>query len=130
MQHPLLSLLINVMSRLELQGVGNVAFRQNAKELCRPYKPHIICLLKTPSSNSSVDNLPTMLGFQNNFRVPSDVYAGGLWLMWKNYDFSLTIIHSSYQCIHAGIISRNQFYLISFPYIRSNSTNKNIWDFM
>lgn len=113
------------------RGIGNPAFRHNMKDICHCHTPHIVCLLETRSTSSFVDNLPSQLGFSQHYRVPSDGYAGGLWLMWKDSLVSLTMIHSYAQCIHTGVLYKNKYFLISFSYVRPQTTFKQIyWSFL
>lgn len=85
------------------RGVGNSHFRQHVKELCCTRNPSALCLLETRVNNASLSLLPASLGFQNDFRVPSDGFAGGFWLMWNDADFTLTVTSTGAQYIHAGL---------------------------
>lgn len=51
--------------------------------------------------------------------------------MWKETSLSLSIVHSSPQCIHAGVVSQSDFFLISFTYVRPQLCYKqDFWNFL
>lgn len=110
------------------RGIGNPRFRRHVKDLYRMQRPDMLCLLETRSCSSVVDDIPVMLGFHNNFRVPSDGFAGGLWVMWNNNGFTALAVGSSSQSIHMCVRENGKAtWLLSFCYVRPQRVFKDIF---
>lgn len=109
------------------RGIGNRHFLRAIKRLCAIHTPDILCLLETRSFSTNTEKIPVKLGFPHNFRVPSEGFAGGLWLLWKNTGFTLTILSDDYQCIHSGITFHDYVIILSFAYVRPYAIDKDIF---
>lgn len=112
------------------RGIGNPRFLKNARELCRMHRPTFFCLVETRSNDPKWDDLDVKLGFDNSFRVPSEGFAGGIWLMWKSGNYTVEIMGSNEQVIHAKIFeSGKDPWLLSTVYIRPYRHYKDrFWD--
>lgn len=106
------------------RGVGNPNFLRCTKNICHSHRPYILLLLEARASNASVGNLPSKLGYPNHHHVPSTGYSGGIWLLWKDSDFSMTILHTNSQYIFAGITHKEAFFIATFAYVKPYSANK------
>lgn len=110
------------------RGLGNPKVRRNIKELCRMYKPDVLCLLETRSNSAFTMSLPNSLPFEENHRVPSDGYAGGLWLFWSDKGFSINVLGDDRQFIHTEVaMPGKEPWVLSFAYVRPNSQDKTLF---
>lgn len=107
------------------RGLGNPSTRRYIKELCRVNCPDVLVLLETRSNSAFTLSLPKSLNFSNNVRIPSDGYAGGLWLFWTENNFSLKIVKENYQFFHCEVTERDKpSWYLTLAYVRPNTQDK------
>jgi len=89
------------------------------------HRPDAFCLLETKSSAPS--NPPRFiqrLGFTEHLAIPSDGYAGGIWLFWNPFLISINVLFSSTQLIHCFLSQGSKSMYATLAYIRPTSAMK------
>ena len=96
--------LINQMHQVNILvwnvcGAGSSAFLNNMSEFRRLHNPPIIALLETHINGTRADEVCRKLGFQGCFRVDTQGFVGGIWILWDVATVQLQLIKSHAQYV-------------------------------
>ena len=91
------------------QGAASLSFRRCFLTLVQNYKPSLVVLLEPRISGCKADNFIKRSGFDNSYRVEAEDFAGGIWVLWKDF-LQIKIVASHPQYVHLQI-SNNQNFL-------------------
>lgn len=77
-----------------------------------------MALLETRASGNKADLIVKRLGFNNWLRVEATGYAGGIWLLWNEWETDVQYVYSDTQILHCKITGRvvEEFMEVSFVY--------------
>lgn len=107
------------------KGLGNSGVRRSIKDLCRMNQPDVLCLLETRSNSAFALSLPSVLPFSKNHRVPSEGFAGDLWVFWQEKNVSLSVLEDDRQFIHMLVETPGKRdWVITFADVRPNQEDK------
>ncbi|GLT87976.1 hypothetical protein SLE2022_060240 [Rubroshorea leprosula] len=84
-------------------------------DMKRLHSPSIMLIVETKIGGDQAKAKATSLGFPKFHIVDSDGLAGGLWLLWNDYEVLVDVVATSSQAIHAVVKVTNQ------PLLSSNS---------
>ena len=67
------------------------------RELVRINKPTVLVLVETHISGEQASEVCTRIGFSGNLRVEAQGFRGGIWMMWRKDEVSITHMGSHTQ---------------------------------
>lgn len=82
------------------RGTGAKGFTSLVKDLRKEYNASLIFLLETHSSGDKAVKLAKKTGFSGHFIVDAMGQAGGIWCLWDEANWQVSIIDSSNQFVH------------------------------
>ncbi|CAN0912002.1 Putative ribonuclease H protein At1g65750 [Linum grandiflorum] len=80
--------------------VGNTRCQRNIKELKRIHKVDIVIVLETKVEGTRAVEIIRDMGFSNHFLAEAAGRSGGIWLLWDDNRFTLTVLASTPQLVH------------------------------
>lgn len=107
------------------RGLGSVQRQRGVMDLCRQTKPDVLCLVETRSSSDFTSQLSLKLGFDRDVRIPSEGFAGGIWVFWNNSSSTITVLEQNRQFVHLAVEDPCAGrWVITLAYVRPNRTHK------
>lgn len=100
------------------RGAGGRSFPRILKDMVRKYNINVMGLMETRISGSRADTVVRKLGFSNWLRVEAIGYAGGIWVLWNDWEVKVEYLASTTQLLHCKITPSNQVFstYVSFVY--------------
>ncbi|XP_021605634.1 uncharacterized protein LOC110610068 [Manihot esculenta] len=110
-------------------GAASSNFLRAFKEYNRIYKPKIFCLVEPRISGHSADNVCKQLGYDNWVRVETFGFSGGIWILWSETFFKLTLVSTNPQFVTCNVLLDNgDSWLVSFVYASPDiSLRRRLW---
>ena len=90
------------------QGAASPSFRRSFFTMVQNYKPSLVVLLEPRISGYKADNFIKRSGFDNSYRVEAEGFAGGIWVLWKDF-LQVEVVASHSQYVHLQISNNHSF---------------------
>lgn len=92
-----------IIATWNCRGASAKSFPRLLKEIVMKYKIRIMVLLKTRVSGVKADRIMGKIGFSNWLRVEATGFAGGIWVLWNNWDVCVEYLCSNTQLVHCKV---------------------------
>lgn len=111
-----------IISTWNCRGACAKTFPRLLRDIVVKYGINALALLETRVSGNKADRIVRKLGFNNWLRVEATGYAGGLWLLWNEWELDVMHIYSDTQILHCRLCDKNSgaSTLVSFIYGEPN----------
>lgn len=87
-----------------VRGARLRTFPSLIRELKSKYRVQILLLVEPLISGHKASKVIRRMGFSSHHHVEAVGFSGGLWLLWDDVDFSLDILATGDQFIHARVV--------------------------
>ncbi|KAL4360449.1 hypothetical protein GQ457_04G032560 [Hibiscus cannabinus] len=84
------------------EGAGSHPFRRQFRSFMREYKPQVVAIMEPCINGRIVDRVIGRLGFLNSFRVETNGFRGGIWILWVD-SIQLEVLHVANQFINFSV---------------------------
>lgn len=91
-----------------VQGAASTKFRRSFKTIVRNYNPSLVVLLEPRISGAKADDFIRQSGFENSHRVEAVGFAGGIWVLWRNF-IEVEVLVNHRQFVHFKISMNHVF---------------------
>lgn len=122
-----------IVSSWNCRGACGKTFPRLLKQIVQKYSIRVMALMETRVSGARADKITTRLGFSNWFRVEATGFAGGIWVLWNNWDVDIQYIGSNTQVIHCKLTEKtscDESY-VSFVYGEPNAQMRvALWSYL
>ena len=98
------------------RGVGARSFPGLIRELQYKYKVDIVLLFETRCGGMKAKKIISKMGFNGSYVVDAQGFSGGLWVLWRDESWAVSIIGSSEQCVHLSFDHNGEKCLVSAVY--------------
>lgn len=89
---------------LECEGAKQNNCKNQLRLLMKSHDPDILILVETKINSDRDLSVICSLKIPNFKNIPSEVFSGGIWLIWKDYvDSHINIISTSSTFIHCQV---------------------------
>lgn len=96
-----------IINSWNCQGSCSSEFCRGFKEYKRLFKPDIFCLLEPRTSGSHANSICRRLEYDYWIRAEAVGYSGGIWILWNEAGFSLSLIETYPQFITCEVRFQN-----------------------
>ncbi|KAJ8444213.1 LOW QUALITY PROTEIN: hypothetical protein Cgig2_028094 [Carnegiea gigantea] len=94
------------------QGTGSREFLHTLREHLRIQRPMVVALLETHVSGRKTEKICRRIGFSGRFRVETQGFQGGIWLLWMEEKLHLHILD-----VHAQFITAEFTAIYASPHL-------------
>lgn len=113
------------------RGAASKTFPGRIRDLIGKNHIHILAIVETRVSGVGANKVIRKLGFNNWIRLESTGYAGGIWLLWNNFEVDIQYIKSSTQMLHVHVkeINSNNWFWFTCVYAEPNYQKRvRLWE--
>ena len=100
------------------RGAAGKAFPALVKDLRRKFLFSMLVLLETKVSSKFADMVVKKLRFNKSFRVEAIDFAGGIWCLWNDDSWDVTVVSSSILFVHLELKMGDSSFLFIACYAR------------
>ncbi|KAL4303954.1 hypothetical protein GQ457_10G016280 [Hibiscus cannabinus] len=69
---------------IDVEGASSGPFGRQFRSFMREHKPNIVALFEPRISGIVADRVIARMGFSNSYRVETNGFSGGIWLLWDD----------------------------------------------
>ncbi|KAL4325459.1 hypothetical protein GQ457_11G029450 [Hibiscus cannabinus] len=102
--HNLVNQQVNYFGNMSVLGVRHAEGDSNI-QLKEVVDPNIVALKETGVNGRKVDRIITCHGFPSSYRVETNGFSGGIWILWR-HSLSLDVVDVSNQFVHVVCLDR------------------------
>ncbi|XP_028752651.1 uncharacterized protein LOC114712302 [Neltuma alba] len=120
-----------IVASWNCQGAGSKTFPRLINEVVKKYRINIMGIMEPRISGARADKVVKKMGFSNWIRVESTGYAGGIWVLWNDWEVSIEYVCSTTQLLHCKITSKTsaETMLATFVYGDTNPLRRReLWN--
>ncbi|KAE8669081.1 hypothetical protein F3Y22_tig00112259pilonHSYRG00045 [Hibiscus syriacus] len=117
----------------QFEGCGSRNFIRVMRQYLQDNKPDLCVFVETRIHSVNAENVISLIGFPNSFRVKAMGFYRGIWLCW--YDsLRIDILFSHFQFVHCRITDQRQqtrSFLATFVYASPRASRRKIsWNYL
>ena len=112
------------------RGAAKRGFAGLIKDLRKSYSFSILVLLEPKLSGIKADKVSKKFGFDVEYIVDSDGFAGGVWVFWDSSVWKVEVIYSEKQLVHLKVVDKDSsVWFFSACYARpQRSLRAELWN--